>query len=486
MLFNTLEYAFFLPAVVVAYYRLPARAAPWVLLLASYLFYATWDVGFVPLIVALTLLNYVVGLGLNQLRARPPARTGLLVLGVALDLGVLGFFKYIAFLLENLAAVVGWIGVPLALPTASPILPLGLSFFTFEFIHYLVDVQRGQPPVRSIVGFALFAAFFPTQVAGPIKRFEDFLPQIQQRTTFDWTRIGVGAGLVIVGLFKKMALADNLAPTVAAGFARVAPDGGGLILPDAWLVILGFALQIYFDFSGYTDIGRGSALLLGYRVPENFRRPYFAANISEFWRRWHISLSTWLRDYLYIPLGGNRRHRARNLLLTMVLGGLWHGANWTFVIWGGLHGLLLVGHWTTRSHWPARFSSPARPFAIAGAVVTWALTLAVVCCAWVFFRAVNLEQAMALLRAMAGWTPGAPPLLTSQRAIALVIIGGTFSVEALQEWRERRAATLAPRSSIEARGWWPLEVRAAGYALLLALTLILQPRVGAPFIYFQF
>lgn len=222
-------------------------------------------------------------------------------------------------------------------PPITPLLPLGISFFVFEFIHYQVDINRGSVPVKNWLEFSIFGAFFPTQIAGPIKRYEDFVPQLNRQPSFSLPRIGEGLKYILWGLFKKVVLADNLAPLVAIGFGQAVGGAGGnasLSSGDAWLTVLAFTLQIYFDFSGYTDMGRGSAMLLGFNLPENFKFPYLAANISDFWRRWHITLSGWLRDYIYIPLGGNRKGRYRNLLITMVLGGLWHGANWTFIIWG--------------------------------------------------------------------------------------------------------------------------------------------------------
>jgi alginate O-acetyltransferase complex protein AlgI len=412
-----------------------------------------------------------------------------LTVGVSVDLAVLGFYKYTDFALRNVVAALTWAGQNVQLPPPSIILPLGLSFFTFEFIHYLVDVRRGQQAVRSPIEFAVFAAFFPTQIAGPIKRFENFIPQIERPPSFDWGNVGAGARLIVIGLFKKVALADNLAPIVALGFAQFGAGKEPLSAGDTWLVVLGFAIQIYCDFSGYTDMGRGSALLLGFTVPENFNRPYLAANISEFWRRWHMSLSTWLRDYLYIPLGGNRRGRNRNLLLTMILGGLWHGANWTFVVWGAYHGLLLVGYWALRARWEPgqRLTSPfARGALMVGGIV---VTGALVCIGWVFFRAPNLEQALAMIGAMFGWGAGhATVVLASQRATVAVIVGGLLLVESARElwasgWGESPLGR--PRVPRAFAAWQP-ELQAIGCVALFALTLIAQPPTNPPFIYFQF
>lgn len=488
MIFNSLRYACFLPVVVLAYYQLPVRFRPWLLLLASYLFYASWNAAFLFLILALTLANYTIGLLLQRLRGRPSLTTLLMVLGITLNLGVLGYYKYTFFLLESVTAALGWAGVVVVPPQLSIILPLGISFFIFEFIHYLVDVQKGQPPVKSLLTFAVFAAFFPTQIAGPIKRFEYFIPQVERPAPFDWFRLGAGLRLVLIGLFKKVALADNLAPVVLAGFQHIAPGTTPPVVFDAWLAVLAFAMQIYFDFSAYTDIGRGSALMLGFTIPENFMRPYLAGTISEFWRRWHISLSSWLRDYLYIPLGGSRKARYRNLFLTMLIGGLWHGANWTFVFWGALHGLFLVLYWRFKQTQRRDWTGPAHPVwrSIYGAG-GWGLTFLVVCIGWVFFRAADLHQALTMLGAMAGYFRGTEPMLmNSQRLFILLVVAGSFAVDLLAEHRQRLLALLQ-----RVRGGMYVatglrELQPILYALLITLTLIMKPGEGAPFIYFRF
>ncbi len=350
MLFNSLQYALFLPLLTAVYFGAPRSWRLVVLLVGSYVFYAAWNPAYLLLIIAMTAANYVFGLLLGRTSGRPAA-TRWLVLAVSMNVAVLAYYKYMAFLLASVEGLLRSAGVQIQLPQPSIILPLAISFFTFEFIHYVVDVWAGQPPERGFLKFAVFAAFFPTQIAGPIKRYEAFIPQLDVPSRFEWTRAGEGLKLITWGLFKKIVLADRLGAIVALGF----PETGHAVLNpvDAWLTVLAFAMQIYLDFSGYTDIGRGSAVILGFSVPENFRRPYLAWNISEFWRRWHISLSTWLRDYLFVPLGGLRGHPARALLVTMALAGLWHGAGWHFVVWGLFNGVLLTGHWMFRA-WRAR------------------------------------------------------------------------------------------------------------------------------------
>lgn len=490
MLFNSLQYAYFLPLVVVAYYLAPRRIRLVVLLVASYLFYASWSPLFLLLVIGLTAFNFLWGLLLGRLRDRSPAGAWLLTLGIAVDLGVLAFYKYSLFLVNSALTVLGWGNIHPLWPLPSIILPLGISFFTFEFLHYLVDVYKGQPVVTSPLHFAVFAGFFPTQIAGPIKRYEQFVPQLEHPQAFDWNCLGEGLRLVVIGLFKKIALADNLAPSVAIGFNHLQTAGTGLTVPDAWLVVLAFAFQIYFDFSGYTDIGRGSALMLGYRVPQNFNRPYLSRNVGEFWHRWHMSLSTWLRDYLYIPLGGNRHDRYRNLMTTMTLGGLWHGANWTFVLWGVLHGAMLsVYHWL-HARLPARMRLPTRAWQPLRTGASWALTFGCVCIAWVFFRAATAQQAWAMLGSMFGWR-GSPTdvLLGTQRVLIILIVAGTLSIEGILEWQERRSARRAAAPQIagarQNRVWLQTLVPAA-YVVLFVLTLVAKPSTGPRFIYFQF
>ncbi|MDQ2808902.1 MAG: hypothetical protein M3Z04_18660 [Chloroflexota bacterium] len=331
MLFNSIYYGFFLPCIVALYWIVPRRVRYPLLLVASYAFYANWIPPYLLLILALTGVNYGFGLWLGRDRRR-----AVLALAVVTNLAVLGYFKYANFFLDagRGALKADW-------PTLNILLPLGISFFTFEFIHYVVDVWRGSPPVRNFVQFALFAAFFPTQIAGPIKRYQAFVHQLQEHPRFDAQLAGDGVYLILRGLFKKVILADGLARIANLGFNTPAD----LNSVDTWIAVYAFAFQIFFDFSGYTDIGRGSAQLFGFTVPENFAAPYLARNLSDFWRRWHISLSSWLRDYLFIPLGGSRGSRLfnyRNLFLTMTLGGLWHGAAGHFLLWGAYQGAGLV------------------------------------------------------------------------------------------------------------------------------------------------
>ncbi len=328
MLFTTLPYALFFAVVFTGHWLLPRPLRRLWLLIASYVFYVQAIPQYALLIGALTLVNYGFGLAL-ALRlppsepdaARPqaaPWRKAFLIVAISVNLATLAFFKYAAFALASVWPVIQIFGHAPA-PVVEILLPLGISFFTFEFIHYVVEVYRGQPPMRNLIDFALFAAFFPTQIAGPIKRFPDWVKQLHHPARLRVVRADDGLSLIVRGMAKKIIIADTLAPLVGVAFGH--PERLGFLA--AWCAIYAFAAQIYADFSGYTDIGRGCALLLGYSVPENFAAPYAAHSPSDFWDRWHISLSRWLRDYLYIPLGGSRRPLPRvclNLLITMALG----------------------------------------------------------------------------------------------------------------------------------------------------------------------
>jgi alginate O-acetyltransferase complex protein AlgI len=479
MLFTSVYYAFFLPLVVALYWAAPRRARYPLLLGASYLFYMNWIPVYLLLILALTVVNFGFGLVLARRRSR-----AWLALAVATDLGVLAYFKYANFLLDAVRAA------GLDFPTANILLPLGISFFTFEFIHYVVDVWRGDPPVRDFVRFALFAAFFPTQIAGPIKRYQAFTHQMAAYPRFDAALAADGLGLILRGLFKKVVLADNLARVANLGFDHPA----GLSSGDAWIAVYAFAFQIFFDFSGYTDIGRGSAQLFGFTVPENFAAPYLARNLAVFWRRWHISLSSWLRDYLFIPLGGSRGGRGvtyRNLFLTMALGGLWHGAAWHFVAWGAFQGAGLValrglgaeGPFSPRA--PRAAGAPAPPGPRRRAPLLAALAVAATfhftCLGWVLFRAPTLPDAAGIFTRLLWPQAGAPVFDPADRLLTLTIGLGYFVVAAGLPWL-RRVAPLALRAEAVRWRWlW----QPAGYAALV-VWMVVFPAAAQRFIYFQF
>jgi alginate O-acetyltransferase complex protein AlgI len=397
MLFDTPVYIVFLILVVAAYWCLEFRNQNRFLLAASYLFYGWWDWRFLCLMIASTVIDYFIAIKISNTQDSRVKRT-LLVLSLAINFSILGFFKYFNFFAGSLAHVLSTVGIPASLPFLKIILPPGISFYTFQEVAYIVDVYKGKLSVsRSFLDYALFISLFPHLIAGPIQRPSHLLPQVQRPRRWDSEQAFGGLLLILEGMFRKVVIADNCALLANAAF------GGAFGKPSLPVVLLGtyaFAWQIYGDFSGYSDIARGSAQLLGFHFMVNFRQPYLAESIQDFWRRWHISLSTWLRDYLYIPLGGNRHGEAktyRNLMLTMLLGGLWHGANWTFVVWGGLHG----GGLAAERKLGVEKAASASSF---GKWVRRIFIFHVVCLGWIFFRAQSLSAAWAMLKGMAAWS----------------------------------------------------------------------------------
>ena len=441
------------------------------LLAASYAFYAAWDWRFLALILFSTLVDYCVGLALGR-EERAERRRALLGVSLAANLGLLGYFKYAGFFVDSAEELLAVLGFAVNRSSLEIVLPVGISFYTFQTLSYTIDVYRRQlAPTRSLLDLALFVAFFPQLVAGPIVRAAHFLPQLGRAARWSAVRVRPMLGLFLVGFVKKACIADNVAPTVDAYFA--APEAYGSTA--AWIAVLLFAIQIYCDFSGYSDMAIASAGLLGFDLGANFRHPYVAASPREFWQRWHISLSTWLRDYLYIPLGGNRVSTAvtyRNLMLTMVLGGLWHGAAWRFLFWGFLQGVALCVHraWT-RS--PLAASLPQVP--------GWlgiALTQGVVAFGWIFFRAPDWQTAWTTVRAVAGQAPGA----------AASAAGAAFDP---RWWLLIVAFALAHSiaSRMPREGLWdrlPRPAFAVAYGGAFALAILFVQVETQPFIYFQF
>jgi alginate O-acetyltransferase complex protein AlgI len=469
MLFHSLQYLIFLPLTWIVFWSLPSRRLE-IMLVASYVFYGSWSIPYAAMVFGLVVANYLFGLALGRATHR---RQLLLVAFIAFDLAVLALFKYLDFGIASFAAgAQALLGTQLDPPLLRLVLPLGISFFTFEFIHYLVDIYRGDLPVHSFSKFHVFAAFFPTQIAGPIKRFQQFVPSLASLGSFDASLATEGLWLIGRGLAKKVLLADRLAPIANAGFTMAAV---GTVDPgEAWITILAFSLQIFFDFSGYTDIARGSAALFGFRIPINFDAPYLATSLADFWRRWHISLSTWLRDYLYIPLGGSRRPMPlviRNLLITMLLGGLWHGAAWHFVAWGGLWGIGLAVHHVVR----ARITLPRSvPVLLAG----WLFTQLFVVVGWVLFRADSFGTAGVMLKALAG-----NGITSSSQSLGRAVLVGGIA-----------AALLVV--SLGGRLRWHLDIRVpapsrpalfgAAAALVVLFASAAAPTARQTFIYFQF
>lgn len=419
MAFLSLSYGIFLLSVLGIYWGLQDRwLRLWTLLIASLVFYASLQVQYVPLLFAIIFLNYRLGLELGA----PPDwqassneawefaqqdwnryRLKLLYAGIALNVLLLLGFKYVPFLLETLGAGFQWSAAQTGANwlTEHVIAPLALSFFCFECIAYLIDVHRGAPATKSFLEFAAYKLFFPKLISGPITRFHPFIAQLKNQQPPTADQVVEGVWLITSGAVKKGLFADRLGIFVGLCFGNLQRAGSG----DLWLAILAYGLQIYLDFSGYVDIVRGSALLLGFNLPENFNFPYFSTSIASFWRRWHMTLGDWLRNYLYFPLGGSRRSLGRtclNLIIVMLVAGLWHGAAWGFLVWGGLHGLALAVHRLTeslsqKSPW-LKFLWQTPP----GVLLAWGLTQLMVFLSWVFFRLPNLKDATWVLQHLWG------------------------------------------------------------------------------------
>jgi D-alanyl-lipoteichoic acid acyltransferase DltB (MBOAT superfamily) len=468
MLFPTLGFALFFLTVYLLTWGLN-RSNEWrkiALLLASWFFYGAWDPRFVALLFASGLGNWAVGQGL--VRARTPGTAkALLAIGIAANLGILAWFKYAGFFVEQLSGLLHALGFGRDLPLLQVLLPVGVSFFTFQAISYLVDVRKGRVPAAGLLDLMLLMSFFPHLVAGPIVRASDLLPQFREAPRLARGPVAAALLLILWGLFKKAVIASQLAADlVDPAFFDPASRSSFDLLIGAY----GYAVQIYCDFSAYSDMAIGLAALLGYRFPRNFDQPYRAASLQEFWRRWHISLSSWLRDYLYIPLGGSRRGNARtylNLFLTMLLGGLWHGAAWGFVIWGALHGGWLAIERFWQRHRPARL--PAAPRWL-GVIVTFH----VVVLGWVFFRAPDTGAAFGYLAALAAgdWRN------TLVTPLSLALVAGGLAIHALP------VRTL-PGLAIRLRTWPAPAVGLALGALILIVDAMRAEGV-APFIYYQF
>lgn len=467
MLFNSYVFCLaFLPAVLLGWWGLPStRARLWLLTLASYVFYGWWDWRFVPLMLLSTTADYLAGgyLARTSVVAR---RRACLALLLTFNLGILSVFKYFDFFAGSLNGLGRALGVPVDLPLLHLVLPVGISFYTFNSISYTIDIYRGRlAPARSLLEFSAFVAMFPHLVAGPIVRYADMGPQfagLSRRP--DRAMWAMGTWFLVVGMAKKVLVADPIAERIVTPlWSQLA----SLDTLESWAALLGYTLQIYFDFSGYSDMAIGLAALLGFRFPQNFDAPYQAANISEFWRRWHMSLSFWLRDYLYVPLGGNQHGQLRtlrNLVIVMFLGGLWHGAAWTFVVWGLYHGALLTGHALLRD----RGWVPRSPF------LARAATFLCVMVGWVFFRSRSLTEAGQLLGVLSGLAPGGEGgtlSLAGQPGTALLLAAGlVLALRVPDTWHWRMPST-----------------RLSGAVLALVLVLaVLRFATPSPFLYFQF
>lgn len=465
MLFNSYEFIFLLlPVVLAGYYLvLPKSWRHGFLALCSFVFYGWWDYRYLGLLLLAITIDYVAG-GRIAAAADPARKRRWLLVSICGDMGMLGFFKYYDLGAGTVNALAQGLGAGAGIPLLHLVLPVGISFYTFQSMSYSIDIYRGTArPARSFIDFACYVSLFPQLVAGPIVRYHELDNQLRERT-HSWAKAGAGITLFVLGLAKKVLLADAVAPMADWGFAQASIGWAG-----AWSSLIAYALQIYFDFSGYSDMAVGLGLMLGFQFPQNFHSPYKSASITEFWQRWHISLSAWLRDYLYVPLGGNRKGPVRtyvNLFLTMLLGGLWHGASWTFMLWGAYHGSLLA----------LERMNHRRGFA-------WRLpralqigfTFVLVLFGWLLFRAPSLEVFARMARGLSGangWGAAYP-----------------FADAGVLHWIMMvfcLVLVFAARNTWEIR-WRPSRRLALGLAILfLACVTVFLVNTSSPFLYFQF
>ena len=467
MLFHSYVFLYFFFATLILHELLPRPAKRYLLLVASLIFYGAWNTKYLFLLLGTTVFDYWAARIIDATED-PRKRRLMLIASMSINLGVLAVFKYYNFFAHSFDEIFS-----LRLPLHELLLPVGISFYTFQTMSYTIDVYRRElKPARDFADFLLFVSFFPQLVAGPIVRAADFLPQLEATNRpRSLESLRFGAKLFVVGFLRKVLVADNLAIFVDAVHADPAAHGSW----DLWISAYAFAFQIYYDFAGYSDMAIGLALFFGFRFPENFVRPYMAVNISEFWRRWHISLSTWLRDYLYIPLGGNRGSSFltyRNLIITMALGGLWHGANWTFLAWGFFHGAALAVHrlfrgaLATRPRLAAMMDTPFAEWAsILLTFHCWTLSM-------VLFRSQTIHIAGDMLRRMFDGTGPA----AVQGLPFLALCGFLYLLQAINEKKDLLLAF----------DRWPLAVRSLVVASLVWAAILLAPTNAAPFLYFQF
>jgi alginate O-acetyltransferase complex protein AlgI len=435
-----------------------------ILLAASYFFYGCWDWRFTFLMAAMTAVNYYLGLAVEHSKQRQKLY---LTITIIFDLAILGFFKYYNFFIDSantLTSGIGW-----TLPHLDIILPVGISFITFQVMAYVIDIYRGiTPSAESIWEFALLTAFFPQLVAGPIIKAHQFLPELKKKIVFKRENFIQGGQLFMLGFFRKVIIADRLALFVDPVFES--PTGYSSL--TIWLAVIAYAIQIYCDFSGYSDMAIGTAKCFGYEIPINFDVPYISRNITEFWRRWHISFSTWLREYLYIPLGGNRKGKARqyiNLMIVMLLGGLWHGASWNFVAWGGLHGLALSGHKAYSEYFGTKAKREGKIYGM----LAWLATLLFICVTWVFFRAKDFSEASIILHKMFAFTNSSG--ITWYSTSLLIALPGIILADYLGTIINQNRCIQLKRFS----EWFWVWFWVLGF-------LFISPHNPKPFVYFQF
>lgn len=470
MLFNSFIFWTFFAVVFSIYWRLNHRGQNILLLVASYTFYGYWDWRFLSLIMFSTIVDFAVARRIESSSSNAYKRRWLLV-SICTNLGLLGFFKYFGFFVDEFALILTAIGFNPSLPTLNIILPVGISFYTFQTLSYTIDVYRGVTrPTRGLLDFSVYVSFFPQLVAGPIERSKDLMPQILQERRLEKGALSEGLYHVLFGLFKKVVIADNLAPIVDRVFSTPTSE---LVSTEILFGVYAFAIQIYCDFSGYSSIAQGVAKWLGIKLSWNFRMPYFSRTPSEFWQRWHITLSSWLRDYLYIPLGGNRFGTLatfRNLLITMSLGGLWHGANLTFIVWGLIHGVILVAYHAAENR-GMDFQSASRFLRLLSIVIFFHI----VCITWIYFRADTLPHANSMLMALFG------SYALSEFSTYILGMLAFFALPMLiLEARIERSGNML---CVMSEHW---SIRASVYCYFFFMLVIFPPLTPQVFVYFQF
>ncbi|MBN1541028.1 MBOAT family protein [candidate division KSB1 bacterium] len=475
MLFNSLQFAFFFFGIVLLYFIIPYRFRWLLLLVGSYFFYMCWNWKYISLIVVSTLIDYFAGRRMVALPTRKK-RLKYLLLSLLANLGLLFTFKYWNFFFDSLNTVSSALNFSFQVPYVNVLLPVGISFYTFQTLSYSIDVYRGVIKEERHLGiFALYVSFFPQLVAGPIERASRLLPQLLKKNDFDEYRTVSGLRLMLWGLFKKIVVANRLAIYVDAVYANVEFHSALSLLIATYL----FAFQIYCDFSGYSDIAIGAARVMGYDLMKNFNRPYFSRTINEFWSRWHISLSTWFRDYLYIPLGGNRSRRIRanlNLFIVFLVSGMWHGANWTFLIWGALHGLYAGTSKMTLAFRNRLVEKLHAPKSIVNGVRIF-VTFQLVCLGWVYFRASSIGEANFIVKQILSFDPGTlfVPAL-DQFIYGLLAILITLLVDSGQEWFGLMKKFVK----------WPRTIKWMVYLALAVVMILIGVFDESQFIYFQF
>jgi alginate O-acetyltransferase complex protein AlgI len=478
VLFCSPTFLLFFAAVFLTYWAIPwQRGRVWFLLACSFGFYASWNIALAGLVTATSAMDYAIGRGLDATESKGPRRL-LLTCSLVVNLGLLAYFKYANFFLESLQQTLNAIGCGVSFPVLSVILPLGISFYTFEAISYTVDVYRRRIPAeRNLAHFMLFILFFPHLIAGPIVRGRDFLPQIARRKRWRWGRMNVGVQLFLLGIIKKVIFADPLGELANAVFDPHLPTISPYSTAALWAGTLAWTIQVYCDFSGYSDMAIGCAHMLGYKLCRNFDLPYLSANISEFWRRWHISLSTWIRDYLFFPLGGSRCSAARtaaNLLIVMTLAGLWHGANWPFVVFGVIQGIYLIAHRFFRDFATARPGLDRLLQTPAGTALRVAVTFGFFVLSLAVFRAPTLMAGANIVSRMLIPTAGlALPFPASRLWVpaAALAIGHALAYDGA--WKRLIARLPAPAVGF-------------GQAAIIMLAILFAAGSDKAFVYFQF